>query len=430
MSLITLRLRLSIAALTVAAVTGGAFLVSSAPAQQVEPKYASVVGIWKMRTMATTSGREFPYQNIYRFNSNKTGLYRIDIGKGPGRPEDHPEFHVACPFTWSEVADTIIINLPSGGADRVNEQQTGFLSSDGQVLHITKRQWQDKLWSGSSWKLSEMRTVSDDLRVFRQSAQPETSSDTVGFVPENAHIHAALNHGTTGMQITSMPAPDSLKHQIVGRIVYENGQPTPGVIVDARLTSNSVAALTRRGQKVQDVKMGAEATTQADGSYRLSDLTAGCSYDIIEREASGEWVARAVENVPLSKTTTHAPTLILTHGAVVTGTVINKKTGQPMPEMSVLSLGPRYPASMGGSSSTRTDAAGKYSLRIVPGDNWIYISGTDANANYVTGQIGVSPLSTNLKYPQYEHGFHVVITKGETKVVPIYAILPATPAHL
>ena len=174
MPAVTLRLRLTIAALTVAASIGGAFLVSSAPAQ-TQPIPASVVGIWKMRTVAIISDREVPYQNIYRFDSNKTGLYRIDIGKGPGRPKDHPEFHVAYPFTWSEAADTIMINLPSSGADRVNEQETGLLSSDGQVLHITKRQWQMKFWSGSSWKLSEMRTASDDLRVFRQGIRPSFS---------------------------------------------------------------------------------------------------------------------------------------------------------------------------------------------------------------------------------------------------------------
>lgn len=205
MPFITLRLRLTAAVFTLAAVTGSAFLVSSAPAQQAKPKSTSVVGIWKVRTTATISDREVPYQNIYRFNSNKTGLYRIDIGKGPGRPEDYPEFHVACPFTWLEAADTIIINLPSGGADRVNERQAAIVSPNGQALQITKSQWQLKLRSGSSWKLSEMRTDLGGLRLLRQSAQPKASAGTTVFVLGNVRIHAALIHGTTELQMLTPP---------------------------------------------------------------------------------------------------------------------------------------------------------------------------------------------------------------------------------
>ena len=454
MSPITLRLRLSIAALTVAAALSGAFLVSSAPAQDSQQVLHNAFSPGSHQVLGQSRQQETEMGQA-QFLAGLTPV------QGPGVVVTLTDSKKRLPTTLPPgitppnlIHDTdinqVVNELKAAGAEAiaVNGQRlvaisairtagpTILINSVPQAPPFVIQVIGDPKMLTSALNLpggiaSIFKNFDPAMFSIRQAQMLTLPAYSGSNEPRYAKPVSAEEAQTAQPVVSPVPTPqEQADSQFTGRIVYENGQPAPGVIVDARLTSNSVAALTRRGQKVQDVKMGAEATTQADGSYRLSDLTAGCSYDIIEREASGEWVARAIENVPLSQTTTHAPTLILTHGAVITGTVINKKTGQPMPEMSVLSLGPRYPASMGGSSSTRTDAGGKYLLRIVPGDNWIYISGTDANANYVTGQIGVSPLSTNLKYPQYEHGFHVVILAGETKAIPIYAILPAAPAHL
>ena len=235
--------------------------------------------------------------------------------------------------------------------------------------------------------------------------------------------------------ISSAPAKTSTQakpkyaaQQFVGRIVYENGQPASGVTVNAVMTMSS-QGLFMHYHESETQGTGAETTSRGDGSYTLSGLRPGYHYTIVELEASGKWVASAIENIPLPNAVTHVPNLVLTHGAVIEGTVTNKKTGQPMPEMYVNSLGPRYPASMSGASMTQTDANGRYSLRVAPGDNWLYITGLGANAGYVSGQISVSPMSTNMKYPNYDHGSSVVIAKGEAKQVPIYAILPAPSVH-
>ncbi len=217
--------------------------------------------------------------------------------------------------------------------------------------------------------------------------------------------------------------PGYAAQQFVGRIVYENGQPAAGVNISAGMTNSSRGWFIRYHEG--EVKgTGAQTISRADGSYTLSGLRPSYHYNIVEQEASGKWVAAAIESVQLPNAVTRVPNLILTNGAVIEGIVTNKKTGKPMPSMYVYSLGPRYPASAGGASQTQTDKNGKYSMRVAPGSNWLYISGLGGNQGYMSGQISVSPMSTNLKYPVYDHGFPVIVAKGETKQVPIYAILP------
>jgi len=163
----------------------------------------------------------------------------------------------------------------------------------------------------------------------------------------------------------------------------------------------------------------ASDTSGADGFYRLIGLKAA-RYDIIEMAGWSlqghnnptEWVAAAVPMKTLPDAAVRAPDLVLTHGAVIAGTVVNK-AGETLPNVYVYSLGPRYPASMGGSSQTQTDSSGRYSLRVAPGDNWIYLSG-----GYQTQQTSASLMNPG----SMEHGFPVRLAKGQTKSVTIRAI--------
>lgn len=229
---------------------------------------------------------------------------------------------------------------------------------------------------------------------------------------------------------------------IIGRIRYADGRPAPGVTVWAHMGVRSMSEYEaqyevsgdRSAQGKQDVK----GISGADGSFRLIGVEKG-HYDIIETESSGKWVAAAQTGIVIRATeTVHAPDLVLTRGAVMTGTVYDKQTAKPVigksfpavpgkafygPFINV--LGPRYPASMGGSSSADVDSHGHYSVRLAPGDNWVFLSGGWESSN-----IDVDPGNdSNPKYPNYARGFHVLLREGETKTVPINAVRVTPGSH-
>lgn len=209
---------------------------------------------------------------------------------------------------------------------------------------------------------------------------------------------------------------------IIGRITYENGQPASGVEVWTTMQARSAGTYGAAGDW-DIVGKRISVVSSVDGSFRLTGLQKG-HYVVVEQEATGQWVAAARENVAvLPGKTTSVTDLVLTHGAFMTGTVTDKATGRPVPGISVLALGPRYPASMLGASSTQTDTEGHYSLRLVPGDNWVYVSGN----GYESSNIGIDPVNnSNPKYPGYARGFHVTLRQGQTRTVPIFAVRAAS----
>lgn len=221
--------------------------------------------------------------------------------------------------------------------------------------------------------------------------------------------------------VAATPRRQEATSTITGRIRYEDGRPAPGIVVSANVQFRDIRLIEAGRQSAGGVPPGlsAEGTSGANGSYRLTGLKAA-RYDVVEmagfsihnRNNQTEWVAAAVQMKTLPDAGVRAPDLVLTHGAVISGTVVNK-AGEALPGVHVYSLGPRYPASMGGASQTQADGRGRYSLRVAPGDNWIYISG-----GYQTEQTTTSPMNT----PSKEHGFPVRLEKGQAMTVTIRAV--------
>lgn len=243
-----------------------------------------------------------------------------------------------------------------------------------------------------------------------------------------AHARATAPNLAAGRNKTLAPIVDAVPQRqaaaestITGRIRYEDGRPAPGIMVSARVQSRDAGLIFTGRKSGAGAAPGFSAsdTSGADGFYRLIGLKAA-RYDIIEMAGWSlqghnnptEWVAAAVPMKTLPDAAVRAPDLVLTHGAVIAGTVVNK-AGETLPNVYVYSLGPRYPASMGGSSQTQTDSSGRYSLRVAPGDNWIYLSG-----GYQTQQTSASLMNPG----SMEHGFPVRLAKGQTKSVTIRAI--------
>lgn len=238
--------------------------------------------------------------------------------------------------------------------------------------------------------------------------------------------HFRIVYSNTG-QVTSADVLSStapVGGVIIGHIRYADGKPAPGVPVVAHMEMQSMSAYLARGKTSSaDInKEHVHGISQADGSFRLAGVMKG-HYDIIEMEKSGKWVAAARTGIVIrGGETVTAPDLVLTRGAIMTGVVYDKKTGQPIPGSNtgpfINVLGPRYPASMGGSSSGFVDGRGHYAVRLAPGDNWVTLSGGWESSN-----IGIDPMNnSNPKYPNYARGFHVLLREGETKTVPINAV--------
>ena len=171
------------------------------------------------------------------------------------------------------------------------------------------------------------------------------------------------------LRLTARPTPSATLvaypgASLSGRVVYEDGTPAAGVAVMAQAQDLEATA-----------SAWAEAMTTADGSYQLTGLSDGM-FNIFVEEASGEWVAAALEAVTASALmVVELPDLILTRGAIVQGTVTDMTTGDPVPGVCIGSYGPHRPMSSAAIIGDYTDGNGRYQLRVAPGRSYIYVAG-------------------------------------------------------
>ena len=193
------------------------------------------------------------------------------------------------------------------------------------------------------------------------------------------HDPAAVE--ATKMDTLSSAAPDGtqaadayLTAAISGRVVYADGKPAGGVTVNAQIQKSSYETL-RAGETDADQEASSkmswnEAITKPDGTYTIP-VGDGVAYNIWEADATGKWVTAAIEGVKGAKgAAANVPDLILTHGAVVEGRIVDSH-GNPMPNVSVTSHGPARPLTSSGVLGVQTDSTGHYLLRVAPGKNSI-----------------------------------------------------------
>lgn len=191
---------------------------------------------------------------------------------------------------------------------------------------------------------------------------------------------------------------------VVGRVIYENGEPAKGVRVVAQVQDSvpSPAFLEKRriGYRVD----WAEDRTGADGSYRLVGLGTA-RYNVTVDRPTPEWVAAAAEGVAARDgETIRAADLVLTPGGFITGTVVDEKSGQPLEGVSIGCYGPQHPRSSSAIDSATTDRVGHFTLRVAPGSSWIYVNG---------------PFSGRVPQWMGHKGRNVVVAKGQTQAVQL-----------
>src|SRR5439155_23553315 len=119
-------------------------------------------------------------------------------------------------------------------------------------------------------------------------------------------------------------------------------------------------------------------------------------------EPTGKWVAAAAEGVHANVgETRRIADLVLTAGAIVQGTVTNAATGEPLKGLHIGSHGPHRPRSSAMIIGCETDERGRYSLRVAPGESYIYVADSRVE-NF--GRSG-------------HNDANVFLRKGETKTV-------------
>jgi hypothetical protein len=150
------------------------------------------------------------------------------------------------------------------------------------------------------------------------------------------------------------PVPDIVVKpaaQLTGKVVRENGKPAVGVVVSAAAVNYAHAV----------------AVTNADGRYTIGGLPA-CTATLSFEDPSALGVAAAIPNVQARVGEMGTlPVTTLVAGAIITGTVRDAKTGEPLPRVTLAKQGPDHPNEA--EAGRRTGRAGVYRVRVMPGTN-------------------------------------------------------------
>lgn len=162
------------------------------------------------------------------------------------------------------------------------------------------------------------------------------------------------------------------------------------------------------GVSASPVSEGGErqsAFTDADGKYRMPSLPVG-SYNLSvtgsRNTAMQEWTAVQQSAAVTAGSDTSGINFTLIHGGVLTGTVTDPKTGQPIPQVGVFVLGP------GGDQNARTGDDGRYTLHLPPGNQRVILE----------SEPGMTP----------DEQQFVDLAEGETKTVNFKSTAPVHPA--
>lgn len=179
--------------------------------------------------------------------------------------------------------------------------------------------------------------------------------------------------------LTARPAA-----QIAGKVVYENGKPAVGIMVEVHLSTHGTSG----------------AVTNADGSYLLQSLSAGQA-TVAASDRSGKWISSSVKDLTtVEGKTINAPNVVLSAGAIIEGIVTDEATGKPRPGIEIMVAGPQGSWMTAGGARAISDKTGHYSVRVGPGMNRIQLFNSDGCGR------PEPPISVEVK-------------KGEKKTVPI-----------
>ena len=221
---------------------------------------------------------------------------------------------------------------------------------------------------------------------------------------------------------------------ITGRVVRADGRPAAGVRMGIwfqpeAARSNELSAwgqpmadavehlLTKEGgkltarqtlNKIFDIrrKFGQADITRADGTYRLS-VMASTRFNVLVDTYNEiyvnrpsyilpDWVeagASPTGIAPKASVTARIADVVLTRGAIIRGRVLDRATRQPLPNVFITCHRSLNQPSGVAATSARTDAQGRYVMRVAPSARYVYVGGN----GYMGGTyIGVRHLTATV----------------------------------
>jgi uncharacterized GH25 family protein len=165
----------------------------------------------------------------------------------------------------------------------------------------------------------------------------------------------------TGAKTQPDPIHLVLAANISGTATYaDSGKPAAGFQVYAQSNDGGYGSV----------------VTAADGTYSIKQLPAG-SYNVaieFTEEQEKSWTAKAAADLATSagQTKTGVDFSII-GGVVLNGSVLASDDGTPIAGVPVGIYGPAHPRTGGAVQSVNTDAKGQFSVRVPPGEQFVYI---------------------------------------------------------
>lgn len=151
---------------------------------------------------------------------------------------------------------------------------------------------------------------------------------------------------------------------ISGRVVVgKDSTPVAGVRIGVQPTNDN-----REGG-------GGSAVTDARGDYRVKKLPPG-QYNValdLKGKLDGQYTAVAHERLTVEGGQDVAGTdFKLIPGGIIAGRAFVEDTGKPLPGIHIGVYGPAHPQSSAWVQGTETGADGKFTLRVPPGEQYVY----------------------------------------------------------
>ena len=202
---------------------------------------------------------------------------------------------------------------------------------------------------------------------------------------KDSDLLSAATDAAGRFEISGLPKGNllSLRTTAEGMVVLQRAgyvaTDAQDVVVVLQPAASISGRITRDGQPVADVQIRAQGghsishkDSDAAGEFRFDGLLPG-TYNVLTRAPEG-YTAVAVANIRLEAGDyRQGLELELIEGGFVEGTVTAVETGQPMAGVRIRAHGPADPSEGGTLLGTSTDEAGRYRLRLPPGNNTVNV---------------------------------------------------------